>query len=189
MSESLDVSMVAAVGATPDLEARAMNITAYYATDRVYASAVCENVGMASATGPFTIQVEVTIQSDDGTTEYAENFLVPEGVTIHGKPRYTQMMIRSQAESHLVRPPVDVSGLLQTTYVTGQMYVPLLFRDIPPHATYTAAFLIDIYGQVTNDYNRVNNVYNSDVFWFVSLESQQQEGMSVIERGRTRQIE
>jgi hypothetical protein len=190
MPGSSSTSGAAAGAYAPDLWAKGMNITAYYETQRVYASGVVENIGLGAAFGPFIIQVAITIDSDDGTSEYAQNFLVPEGAIITGQPIFTQVVVQPQAESNLVRPPTAGGEHLQNTYVTGQMNVPLLFNDIPPHAIYTAGFNVDVYGQVTNDYNWANNIYSRPGhFWFMSLEAQEREGVFVIERGRKRSIE
>lgn len=162
-----------------------MNITADYGTQIVYASGVCENIGRGPASGPFLIQVEMTIESDDGTFTYAKNFQVPADVTLTGPPIFTQVVV-PQGESDLARPPIGPGGALQNMFVTGPLEVPLQFVDISPHATYTAGFTVDVYGQVP-DSNWANNQYTwPGQFWFMSLEAREREGQFVIERARKR---
>lgn len=113
--------------------------------------------------------------------------MVPANVTIAGTPIGAPMPVQQQIESDVSLPVTNAGGLWQSTYVTGRMAVPLEFNDILPHATYTAGFTADIYGQVSGDPNWANNVYNyPGYFSFLSLESQDREGPFVIERVRKR---
>ena len=183
---------VAAGTPQPDLWARGMNITADYGTQLVYASGVCENIGRGPASGPFIIQVGITIENDEGTLAYAKNFQVPADLTLTGPPIFTQVVVQPHTESDLARLPIPVSGALQNMYLTGPLEVPLQFVDVPPHATYTAGFTVDVYGQVP-DSNWANNQYPGlgpglGTFWFTSPEARERDGTFIIERAHRRSI-
>ena len=170
--------------APPDLLAAGMNITAYPGEGRVYASCVCQNIGLGPAYGPFVIWAEITIENG-GTTTYQQSFTVPADVVISGTPIRAPMMILPQAESDVARPPTS-GGTMSTTYVTGEFWVPLEYFNVNS-ATYTAGFTIDVFGQISNDVNRANTVYNyPGYFTFLSPEAREQEGTLVTRRASKR---
>lgn len=140
----------------PDLLARQLNITAVYASGVVNVAAVVENIGYASATGPFRIDVGVTI---GGETTYFQSFEVPASVTLSGRPVLEQAFARGIIGS---------APVLRTQYTTPAMEVPLLFRDEDPNAIYTAQFIVDEENQIAES-NESNNMYTwPGTFWFMS---------------------
>jgi hypothetical protein len=141
----------------PDLRATELLITA--SSGKVHVSAVVDNIGLGSASGPFTISVWTAIYTGDGgITEISQNFEVPASVTLHGTPVF---------EAALVNPGADV-GIFNTRYVTPPMEVPLYYVDATPFAQYTAGFLADANFQV-NEIRRDNDYYTwPGRFWFVS---------------------
>ncbi len=167
--------------APPDLLAAGMNITAYPGEALVFASCVCQNIGLGPAYGPFVIWAEITITVDKWATTYQQSFTVPADMVISGTPIRAPMMALPQAESDVARPPTS-GGTMSTTYVTGEFSAPLEYFNVNS-ATYTAGFTIDVFGQVSNDVNRGNTVYNyPGNFSFLSQQAQEQEGPLMIRR-------
>ena len=164
-------SEAAAIFYWPDLQAVGMHITADYAAGQVNVSATTDNIGVGTASGPFIIAVQVSIENDTNLTEYAREFEVPSDVIIYGRPLYEQGLTITSASEHAPSrasaSTVVIPPWLHRSYTTGVMSVPLEFVDVNG-AYYTASFLVDPYYQVP-DYNRSNNQYTwPGRFFFLS---------------------
>jgi hypothetical protein len=189
MAGSSSAQGAAAQSLQPDLWAKQLLITAYHGLGLIYVSAVCENLGPGAAHGPFSIAVSVDVRNaaDNSLREsIVENFQVPADVILAGGPPvFSPELARPQSEFDVAAAPIRVGTPFQTQYVTGQMSVPLYFRDTYPQTVYTAEFLVDPYYEVP-DHNRVNNTYAwPDRFWFLSLEARERQGPVVIKRDST----
>jgi hypothetical protein len=146
----------------PDLLAKEMLVTAAIPAGPVSVRAVVENIGLGSATGPFTIAVWVAISTDSGITEYAQNFDVPASVTLWGKPIFEPAVAAAMIVGGGEVP------FFKTTYVTPPMEVPLEFVDVEPYAQYTGGFTVDINFQVS-ELRRDNDTYTwPGKWWYLS---------------------
>lgn len=116
----------------PDLWAQNLNITAHYGTGKVDLSATVQNIGLGSASGPFTVTIWAYIGDDNGEREISQSFEVPASVTLYGKP-VLEMALNAA---------VDLQGPFRHSYVTPPMEIPLEFIDVVPHATYLQAGLL-----------------------------------------------
>jgi hypothetical protein len=156
----------------PDLVAQTLNITAYYATNLVTVSAVVANTGLANISGPFTISIAVTLYNNGVTTEYAETFQVPNGVTLYGRPPLEHAAV---VEHLLVHNPRT------TQYTTPIMEVPLQLdqNNGPLTAYYEAEFSVDT---GIAEASKANNTYGPEKFWFTtsSLEAPEKMGPTLM---------
>jgi hypothetical protein len=140
-----------------------MLVTAKIPSGPVSVRAVVENIGLGSATGPFTIAVWVAIYTGSGgITEISQNFDVPSNVTLSGRPIFEPVFAAAMITG------VGNISLFNTTYVTPPMDVPLEFIDVDPYAQYTGGFTADINFQVS-ELRRDNDTYTwPGRWWFVS---------------------
>jgi hypothetical protein len=152
----------------PDLRATELLITA--SAGKIHLSAVVDNIGLGTASGPFKVSVWAAIYTGDGgITEISQDVEVPQGVTLHGTPVF---------EAALVNPGTDVS-IFTTRYVTSPIEIPLYYVDVAPFAQYTAGFLVDSGFQVS-EVRRDNDYYTwPGRFWFVSPAGKQSKKAAV----------
>lgn len=138
---------ISAVPYLPDLRAKGAVVKVDHASRQLWVAALIENIGLGSATGPFEIDLAVTLRRGDSVTSHVINFVVPSTVRLSGTP------VLQQA---LARAPVGNPTAFQTQYVSQQMQLPLHYRDEHPSATYEIEFIVDAEGQITES-NESNN--------------------------------
>lgn len=153
----------------PDLLAKQLNVTAVRADGIVNVAAVVENIGAASASGPFRIDVGVTL---GGSRTFFQSFEVPASVTLNPRPVFEQALARG----------IIIPSPFQTRYTTPPLVVPLVYRDEDPNAIYTAEFIVDEENQIAET-NEANNHYTwPGTFWFLSPAAKRRNAPIVVER-------
>ena len=113
-----------------------------------------QNVGLGNASGPFEIDMAITLDRGGVTTSHVQNFEVPASVTLYAKPIF---------ELALARRAVVVTNPFETEYLTDRMEVPLYYRDEDPSTIYTIDYLVDAEYQVP-DADRSNNIFHA-IWW------------------------
>lgn len=130
----------------PDLVAQTVILKVNHATRELGVAALIRNIGEGNASGPFRIDLAVTLIRNGVTRSIVQVFEVPAGITIFGKP--------------VLAPPEAIAIPGGTTpsseYVTETMEVPLYYRDETPSCVYEFEFLVDA-EQVVAETNEGNN--------------------------------
>jgi hypothetical protein len=139
---------------SPDLAEKGVVLTLDHTARTLGVAALIQNVGLGNASGPFEIDMAVTLDRGGFTTSYVNNFEVPVSVTLYAKPIF---------ELALARSAVVVPTPFETEYLTDRMEVPLYYRDEDPSAIYTIDYLVDAEYQVP-DTDRPNNIFHA-IWW------------------------
>ncbi len=158
------VSHQAAIPYSPDLAANTVVISVDHIARTVKFAALIQNVGLGTASGPFEIDMAVTLYRGGVTTSYFQTFLVPAGVTLGGRRALAEPDL-SVTMHMLDRSGVVVHNPMSNTYLAAPMELPLYYGDENPSARYRIDYLVDAEYQIS-DPNRVNNIFSQP--WFTS---------------------
>ena len=119
--------------ALPDLVAQTVILHVHHDTRQLGVAALVKNIGVGSATGPFEIDLAVTLIRGDVTTSFVQVFQVPANVTIFGVPIFTTELQQSpHSASSQALPPGGPIVTPSSEYLTQAMQVPLYYRDEDP---------------------------------------------------------
>jgi hypothetical protein len=139
---------------SPDLAQKGVVLMVDHTARTLKFAALIQNVGLGNASGPFEIDMAITLSRGGLITSHVHNFEVPASVTLYAKPIF---------ELALARSAVAVSNPFETEYVTDHMEVPLYYRDEDPSTIYTIDYLVDAENQIP-DADRSNNTFHA-IWW------------------------
>jgi len=152
----------------PDLYAANVILNKNHATRELGVAALIRNVGQGNASGPFRIDLAVTLIKSGVITSFVRAFEVPVGVTIFGE------MVLTPGATAI---PGDIA--ISSEYVTESMTVPLGYIDENPSCRYSFEFIVDS-DKVVAETSEANNHFKLDTF-FVTPAALQRDTPFVIE--------
>ena len=140
----------------PDLYAANVVLSKNHAKRELGVAALVRNIGQGNASGPFRIDLAVTLFKGEVVTSIVRAFEVPAGVTIFGEMVFTPK---------IAFIPDDLA--ISSEYVTESITVHLGYIDENPSCRYSFEFIVDSEKQVVET-NEANNHFKLETFFMTS---------------------